>query len=447
MGTTVAVDFSAAAGQIRKRLHGAGFAPSFASRRIQDLTPRLKEMRLTALRTHDWPLINGGQRIIDTHFVFPLMNQDPANPANYYFAATDDILGSCRKEGFEVSYRLGSSIDHSGANPYNVLPPEDPVKYAEVLAGIVRHYTRGWANGFQWGDTMREWNIWEEPDNPPVLWHGPVDSFHRLFAVVLKRLKSEFPELKFGGPAAMRCDTGYFSKLLAACREEGVAPDFISWNCYGTDVNAIAAQPATVRAFLDEAGLRKCETSLTEWHYVSTWEGLHAKVTPRSFRAAFSGPAGVHGIDSAAFNVALLAALHDTPLDSAFYYGCGYDGTWGIRTLYKGLNKNFYSMKMVGDVVADYRTRIQTSSSAGTVHALGAIAEDEKRGALLVSDYRGDQTSIAASVKGMDGAKVSAVVLDDKRDLRPLRVKWADGVLELPKRGPGSAAFLVAFER
>lgn len=447
MGTTIAVDYGTGAGQIRKRLHGAGFAPSFSSRRIQDLTPRLKEMRLTALRTHDWPLINGGQRIIDTHFVFPLMNQDPANPANYFFAATDDILGTCRKEGFEVSYRLGSSIDHSGENPYNVLPPGDPVKYAEVLAGIVRHYTHGWANGFQWGDTMREWNIWEEPDNHPVLWHGSDEAFFRLFAVVLKRLKSEFPELKFGGPATMRCDTVYFGKLLAACRKEGVAPDFISWNCYGTDVDAIAAQPAKVRAFLDEAGLRKCETSLTEWHYVATWEGLHTNVSPRTFKAAYSGQAGVHGIDSAVFNTALLTAFHDTPLDSAFYYGCNFDGTWGIRTLYKGLNKNFFSMKIIGDVVADYRTRVWTSSAVGTVHALGAISEDEKRGVLLVSDYRGEQTSISASVKGMDGAKVSAVVLDDKRDMRPLRVTWSDDVLELPKRGSGSAAFLVTFKR
>ncbi len=47
----------------------------------------------------------------------------------------------------------------------------------------------------------------------------------------------------------------------------------------------------------------------------------------------------------------------------------------------------------------------------------------------------------------MDGAKVSAVVLDDKRNLRPLRVSCANGLLELPKRAPGSAGFLVSFER
>ncbi len=404
-------------------------------------------MNFSALRTHDWPLINAGQRIIDTHFVFPLMNQDPANPANYYFEATDDILGTCRKEGFEVSYRLGSSIDHSGKHPYNVLPPADPVKYAEVLAGIVRHYTRGWANGFEWGDTMREWAIWEEPDNDPMLWRGSADEFCRLFAIVLKRLKSEFPELKFGGPSLCWCNGEYFKKLLAACREAGTAPDFISWNGYGADVAAMAAQPARARGILDEAGLQKCEISFTEWHYILKWEGLHSKVTPKSYKDAISGATGMYGIDSAVFNLALLTALHDTPLDSAFYYGCGYDGTWGIRTVYKDMNKNFYSLKLFGELVSGYRTRVRTSSSVDTLYALGAVSDDGKRGALLVSDYRGTNTSVSASVKGMDGARVSALVLDDKRNLRPLRVTCADGLLELPKRGPGSAAFLVTFER
>jgi hypothetical protein len=447
MESMVTVDFGLEAGRIRQRLHGAGFSPSFAFRGIQDLTPALKEMNFSALRTHDWALFNPGQRIIDTHFVFPLMNQDPSDPANYYFAATDDILGMCRLEGIPVSYRLGSSIDHRGKNPHNVLPPADPVAYAEVLAGIVRHYTRGWANGFEWGDTMREWAIWEEPDSVPMLWRGSAEEFCRLFAIVLKRLKREFPELKFGGPSLCSCKLDYFNRLLAACREAGTEPDFISWNGYGSNVAAMAAQPEQARKMLDEAGLRKCEISLTEWHYLLKWEGLHANVTPESYKDAVSGATGMHGIDSAVFNLALLTALHDTPLDSAFYYGCGYDGTWGIRTVYKDMNKNFYSLKLFGELVSGYQTRVRTSSAADTLYALGTISEDEKRGALLVSDYRGTNTSVTVSVKGMDGATLSAVVLDDRRNLRPLRVTCADGLLELPKRAPGSAGFLMTFER
>jgi len=438
-------DFSRESGRIRKSLHGSNAVPRMSNRNIYDFGPMYADMKFTASRTHDWALWNPGQRIVDTHFLFPLPKADPADPANYYFDATDEYFAQCAELGTEVFYRLGTSIEHTKGKHFNALMPEDFERYAEVLAGIVRHYTRGWADGFHYD--IRYWEIWNEADLGPQMWSGTLAQFEEFFAIVLKRLKNEFPELKIGGPAYCWFAPEKFESLLAACKRREVAPDFISWHCYTTDADNLIAQPAKARAFLDERGFRDTELCINEWHYVLTWEGLHSKVTEESFKRATLGSTGVFGIDSAAFNLAVLSGWHDTPLDSAFYYGAGEVGTWGFRTPMMGWNKNYYSMKMFGEIVTEYPIRIETASSCNSVYLLGALSEDRRRGCLLVTDYRGERNALVVAVSGMAGAEVSAVLLDDANDLAPVPVKQAGETLILHKNGNGSAAFLLSFRR
>ena len=192
-------DFSRESGRIRKSLHGSNAVPRMSNRNIYNFGPMYADMKFTASRTHDWALWNPGQRIIDTHFLFPLPKADPADPANYYFDATDEYFAQCAEFGTEVFYRLGTSIEHTKGKHFTALMPEDFDRYAEVLAGIGRHYTRWWADGFHYD--IRYWEIWNEADLGPQMWSGTLAQFEEFFAIVLKRLKSEFPELKIGGPA------------------------------------------------------------------------------------------------------------------------------------------------------------------------------------------------------------------------------------------------------
>ena len=75
-----------------------------------------------------------------------------------------------------------------------------------ACAGIVRHYNEGWAGGFRYG--IRYWEIWNEPENRPVMWTGTDAQFLELYQVTARTLRAEFPTIKIGGPAF-----GYYGKF------------------------------------------------------------------------------------------------------------------------------------------------------------------------------------------------------------------------------------------
>ena len=76
----VTVDFSKPTGRINPQLHSSGCAPRLYPRAIRNDDADIKAMGCYATRTHDWALWNQGQRIVDTHFIFPLMHLDPTDP-------------------------------------------------------------------------------------------------------------------------------------------------------------------------------------------------------------------------------------------------------------------------------------------------------------------------------------------------------------------------------
>ena len=436
-------DFGRTVGKVNPLLHNSNTAPAIHVRSIRKNDEELRKMNFQMSRTHDWALWTCGERIIDTHFIFPLMKLDPKDPTNYYFDATDEAIRVCQKEaGMKIFYRLGTSIEHTEGRHFNTVVPDDFEKYAEVLAGIVRHYTRGWANGFHYD--IRYWEIWNEADIGAKMWCGDFDSFVTFFVTVLKRLKSEFPELKIGGPAFVALNLPRIRKLLDACRKAGVRPDFISWHSYTVDPDSLVAQASAGRAALDDAGFKDTEICINEWHYLENWEGVHQNVTVESFRAAQKK---VHGIDSGAFNTAVLSGWQYTPLDTAFYYGASWGGNWGYVTIDQQLDKNFYSMCLMGDMIRDY-TELCPVENQGSIHLMAAKSADGKSAALLVSDFQGlgASDSLEISVRGLDSAKVESVVkLDENADNEPASAQWDGKKLQLRKDAAGSAVFLVRF--
>ena len=462
LATALAVDFGTETGKMRPELHSSGFGPTICScpqKAIDDI----RSMGFKAARTHDWALTNPGQRVCDYFMVFPLMNQDATKPENYCFEPTDYLLRRTREEtGLDVFFRLGTSIEHSKGIHFNARIPEDFDKVAETFAGTVRHYNRGWANGFNWN--IRYWEIWNEPDGVDNMWCKPgetltgwgtevrtknMPSFIRLFVTCLKRLKSEFgDEIKVGGPALCNFFPEYFRPLLKACREAGVAPDFISWHYYSNDPDLMLKWVGDARALCDEMGFPKCELVVNEWHFFGKygWDDLRSP-DPEKRKLVWEGPHGHNGIDSSAFNLTVLSRFQSSKLDQAYYYGCKHVGSWGYKDEFMRKYNVYYSMKLFGDFIRDFPV-LCSSTSEGTVTLLAGKSADGGKLGLLVTDYMGEGLDLSVRVTGVPaGAKARATVLDHERLLEPCAAEFGDGVLKLRKNRHESTAFCVTFER
>ena len=463
----VEVDFGTETGRIRPELHSSGFGPTICSQTAQDLAD-VKAMGFAYARTHDWALINPNQRVCDYFHIFPLMHLDAKDPKNYVFGPTDYLLKRTREEaGLKVFYRLGTSIEHSGNKVhFNSVIPEDFDKVAEIFAGTVRHYNRGWANGFNWG--IRYWEIWNEPEGYTSMWAPPEGTdglagdalktkraelrakFVKFFVTVLRRLKSEFgDEIKVGGPALCSYNVEWLNDILAGCRDAGLAPDFISWHGYAFDPMQYANESELGRKLLDGYGFTKCEMIINEWHYFGygdyDWADMQRCSDPKVKARIWTGPRSHNGIHSACFTLAALANLQRSKLDQAYYYGCRHTGSWGFKDEHQNKYKAFYALKLFGDIVKSYPT-ICASGSEGTITTL-AVRNGSGGKALLVVDYGGTKHDLSLQVKGVaDGAKASCTVLDWTHDLESHPVRFENGTLSLRKNDSYSAAFLVEFE-
>ena len=465
MAAALTADFATEKGPVRPEIHSSGFGPTICSQTAQDLED-VKSMGFKYARTHDWALINPNQRVCDYFHIFPLMHLDAKDPKSYCFGPTDYLLKRTREEaGLDVFFRMGTSIEHSGHKVhFNSVVPDDFDKVAEIFAATVRHYNRGWADGFEWG--VKYWEIWNEPEGYVSMWCPPEGTEHlsgdalaakreelrgkfvRFYVTVLKRLKSEFGDtIKVGGPALCSYNTVWLNDILKACRDAGVAPDFISWHGYARDPMQYAREADRGRQLCDSYGFTKCELILNEWHYFGenySWTEMQRCSDPKVKARIWEGPDSHNGIRSACFTLAALANLERSKMTQAYYYGCRHTGAWGFKDELQRKYKVFYALKLFGDIVKNYST-ICESESSGTV-TLFPVKSADGRKALLVVDYGGAARMISVAVKGVAaGAKASCKVLDHHHDLEPLEAQFKDGVLSLVKPDFHSAAFLVEF--
>ena len=448
----LSADFAVERGPVRRELHSSGYAPMVED--VADTSRDVKALNFHSVRTHDLARINDSQRVVDAHFIFPLMHLDASNPSNYYFEATDYLLGLSRDIGLNIFYRLGTSIEHSGIVHFNAQIPSDIDKMVEVFAGTVRHYNRGWANGKQWG--IKYWEIWNEPNLDNAMWcfSGRNDGetpdlrrklFVELYVKTLKRLKGEFPEIKVGGPALCWWDVPYLTAIFKGCKEAGVAPDFISWHYYGNRPDDIMEQAESARRLCDEYGFTDCELINDEWHFLGEggFKDLRSN-DPVVRERVWSGPRSHNGIDSSCFTLTVLSRLQTSKYSQAFYYGCRHTGAWGYKDDFGNKYKVWHALKAFGQLMKDCATLCK-STREGTVTTFAAKSADGKNGWLLVTDYCGKGNEIVVDVKNA-GQPVSAEVLDHERNFVPAHMTIKDGRLVLKKEMEGSAAFLVKFD-
>ena len=242
----VVVDFAKSLGKIRA-LHGVNNGPVVWGAN-DDLTKYHAEAGFPSTRLHDmhWPCPD----VVDVPCIFPVFDADADDPKYYCFTKTDVYLAPIVKNGSQITYRLGTSMENRtrcyvGGGIYSH-PPKDYAKWAKVCVNIIRHYNEGWANGYHYN--IKNWEIWNEPEDGPGMWDGTWQQYFALYEVAAKAIKAHDPSLKVCGPATCSVDQPIVRPFLAYCRDRRLPLDIFTWHCYAASPREAPRAAAVARA-------------------------------------------------------------------------------------------------------------------------------------------------------------------------------------------------------
>lgn len=407
----VSADFSHRLKQKIKPLHGVNNSP------LSLYQPPLgfKEAGIPFCRLHDTAGPYGGAHYVDIPNVFPDFEADPKKPESYDFAFTDAYLKQIRAAGTEIFYRLGVTIENNyRIKGYHNHPPKDYRRWADICAGIVRHYNHGWANGFQFG--IRYWEIWNEPENPPM-WSGTREQYFELYRIASRRLKKEFPDIRVGGYASCGfyavnrpgCTDFYksfvswfedFLKFVTA-KKTACPLDFFSWHLYTGNPAEIIIHGEYVDRKLKEYGLRKVENIFDEWNYAS------GNPNRRFIK--------MRDHEGASFVTSAFCRMQNSPIDKALYYDAypqrAYSGLYhfpGPRTT------ETYSAFFMWNIL--YRLKKQCKAVSDDSSVQVCAASDGKDCALLITNFSPKGRQANLKLIGVPLKKFRGEIIDSRRN-------------------------------
>lgn len=417
----ITVDFDKVIGKI-KPMHCTNNGPVYKWASDQRIT-NIDSFRAAGIpyaRLHDSSFNStyGGEHCVDVNNIFPDQDADPYDEKNYDFDLTDEYIKVIDFAGTKVFYRLGSKIEH-WKKKYNTLPPKDFHKWAVVCEHIIRHYCYGWANGFHYD--IKYWEIWNEADNTPEgsphnpCWSGTDQQFYDLFRTVLEHLKTQFPELKIGGPGLTTINhREWGQKLLDNLGE--IKPDFFSWHVYNDTVEKMVEKMRMAREFLDENGLTECESILNEWNYVKDWWGDAWEYSLKVEKS----------LKGSSFIAATMLSAQDEKLDMLMYYDarpCGMNGMYNTDCIRECL-KGYYPFYMFNQLYQN-GNQVKTEIDGENLYAVSASGEEK---VVVLSHYNDDESAQSKEVKvefngvkSANGVRLEYYILDENNDCKLVR--------------------------
>ena len=380
-----------------------------------------KAARIPYTRNHDANLcgsVYGGPYTVDITAIFPRFDADPYDPGSYDFACTDESVLVPLEAGTKTFYRLGQSIEHQ-VKKHGTVPPADFGKWAVICEHIIRHYTEGWADGFDAG--IEYWEIWNEPSNPDgqTCWGGTKEQFFDLYTVTAKHLKACFPSLKIGGPASM-FHLDWAGEFLDHLKANDVPLDFFSWHAYCIEPTEVADCARTMRRLLDSHGFAGVESILDEWNYVKDWgdDFVKSLITIGSEKGA-------------AFTLGSMCECQKAPVDMLIYYDARPSVFCGLFDYYTYLpRKGYYPFLWYGAMYD--ALEIRCAESEKNLYTLAGIKDDGKLLAIFVN-YSDDDTAGEITVKPDFGRSVRFEIFTVSRDCSGEKVaEETDPVITLP---------------
>jgi hypothetical protein len=262
------------------------------------------------------------------------------------------------------------------------------------------------------------------------MWDKTLDDYAMMYITVARRLKAEFPDIKIGGPATTTLNATIMKNFLTKCKAADAPVDFISWHRYTKRPEDLADQAKLAYLLAADCGYPEAELHLNEWHYMP--EDFNTlRLDSKARERLLTSPEGMHGIDSAAFNVAALTLWQDTPLAMSNFYNS--TGSWGLFD-------RFYNPMRVYDSFlafapfADHLQRVWTQSCSSGCTILAGTDESGTNGMILISAFRMKSNSISLQIKGISpDTELLVEAAEADHGLAEHPYNFADGTLTLGK--------------
>lgn len=422
----ITVDFARKYGNV-KPMHAVNNGPLPVNVRGTSNNDLYRKLEIPYARNHDasfcWDY--GGEHIVDVHRIFKNFDADENNPASYVFEPTDKYVKETFDAGTKVFYRLGATIEHK--YKYGTYPPKDFHKWARICEHIIRHYTEGWADGFNYD--IEYWEIWNEPecrnaDGSNPCWQGTEEQFIELYSVAATHLKSCFPHLKIGGPAFTGPWRDAFKRnFLRNVKENNIPLDFYSYHCYAKTPRGIYEAAVEAKEALKEFGLENAETILNEWNYVKGWLGDDWKHSLNAWK----------GLKGASFITGSMCACQYSPLDMLMFYEarpCGMCALFETDRPWIAL-KGYYPFKMFSEL---YKLGESAEVQCDDGEIYSAAAMNDNKAAIMFT-YFADETEekskeISININNLgflDDVKIKYYLLDETNDLALVKEEVLSG--------------------
>ncbi len=350
-----------------------------------------KAAGISYARNHDASFYQGygGEHTVDVHRIFKNFDADPYNPESYIFTPTDTYLQNIVSCGTKVFYRLGAAIEHGFK--YGTYPPKDTTKWACICEHIIKHYTQGWANGFNMD--IEYWEIWNEPDclnadgtNP--CWQGTEDEFIEFYCTASKYLKDKFPHLKIGGPAFCSLwSDGFIDKFLRTVKQRGCPLDFFSFHWYGNTLCKLQQTLDKAKQLMETHGFESTKLILNEWNYVEGWAEEAWEYTIKSEK----------GLKGASFIACAMALSQASTLDMLMYYDarpCTMNGMFDTDTLLP--LKGYYPFVMFKQLL-ELGSYVKPKKMQEDIYACAATNKNSH--GIMLSYFNNDDSSPKKSIR------------------------------------------------
>jgi len=321
-----------------------------------------QDLGVNMVRTH------GFQGPFDMQIIYPDSTVDPSDSANFNFETTDEAFQAAHENGQEIYFRLGNS-----PNPaYDMSPPLNIPNYIEASKNIIRHYTEGLWDGFEY--PLHYVEIWNEPLNNDFWWGTRIE-FLVFYEQVAKSLKEEFPEFMIGGPALLPVqyiNQDFSEEFVEYCRTNDVPLDFLSWHMYNNDLQVFTGAMDYYRDLLDRNGFTETESHITEWN-------------------TGSANSSRYDAQGAAFMSAIWINLQKKPVDLSFIHRgqdskMNYPEFFGIMYADGTYKKIAYAFKGWSWLM-DYPIRVSSDDDADMIETLAGLNDEMDSMGILISHF------------------------------------------------------------